>query len=137
MPLHLKKVGDAPHHDLMIADNDEILIVIPEPGFKDTADASRRTVEALREYARTLGRKCGLVVVANNLMAQEPESRRVYSEQVTADLFYGITLVVSSLMARAIGTVAIRFTKMPIPFSLSSSIESGIDWVNAQDKTEQ
>ena len=137
MPLHLKKVGDAPHHDLMIADNDEILIVIPEPGFKDTADASRRTVEALREYARTLGRKCGLVVVATNLMAQEPESRRVYSEQVTADLFYGITLVVSSLMARAIGTVAIRFTKMPIPFSLSSSIESGIDWVNAQDKTEQ
>jgi hypothetical protein len=137
MPLHLKKVGEAPHHDLMIADNDEILIVIPEPGFKDTADASRRTVEALREYARTLGRKCGLVVVANNLMAQEPESRRVYSEQVTADLFYGITLVVSSLMARAIGTVAIRFTKMPIPFSLSSSIESGIDWVNAQDKTEQ
>ena len=137
MPLHLKKVGEAPHHDLMIADNDEILIVIPEPGFKDTADASRRTVEALREYARTLGRKCGLVVVANNLMAQEPESRRVYSEQVSADLFYGITLVVSSLMARAIGTVAIRFTKMPIPFSLSSSIESGIDWVNAQDKTEQ
>ncbi len=137
MPLHLKKVGEAPHHDLMIAENEEILIVIPEPGFKDTADASRRTVEALREYARTLGRRCGLVVVANNIMAQEPESRRVYSEQVTADLFYGITLVVSSLMARAIGTVAIRFTKMPIPFSLSSSIESGIDWVNAQEKTDQ
>ena len=137
MSLNLKKVGEAPHHDLMIAENEEILIVIPEPGFKDTADASRRTVEALREYARTLGRKCGLVVVANNLMAQEPESRRVYSEQVTADLFYGITLVVSILMARAIGTVAIRFTKMPIPFSLSSSIESGIDWVRAQEKTEQ
>lgn len=136
MPLNLKKIGEAPHHDLMIAENEDILIVIPEPGFKDTADASRRTVEALRGYARSLGRKCGLVIVANNIMAQEPESRRVYSEHVTADLFFGITLVVSSLMARAIGNVAIRFTKMPIPFSLSSSIESGIDWVRTQEKAE-
>ena len=128
MSVNLKKVGSAPQHELMIADADDILIVVPEQGFKDTAEASRLTVAALREYAQKLGKKCGLVVVANNLLSQEPESRRTYSEQVTPDLFYSITLVVSSPLARAIGSVALRFTAMPIPFSLSDSIEAGIAW---------
>lgn len=135
MPINLKKVGAAPHHELMIADADDILIVVPEEGFKDTADTSRLTVAALREYAQKLGKKCGLVVIVNNLLSQEPESRRVYSEDVTSDLFFSVTLVVSSLLARAIGGVAIRFTKMHIPFSLSDSIEAGIAWTEKNRKS--
>jgi hypothetical protein len=134
MSINLKKVGTVPHHELMIADADDILMVVPEQGFKDTADASRLTVAALREYAQKLGKKCGLVVVANNLLAQEPESRRIYSEQITPDLFYSITMVVSSPLARAIGNVAIRFTVMPIPFSLSDSLEAGIAWTETNRK---
>src|SRR5512135_269965 len=80
MPIAMKKVGSAPHHDLLIADADDILVVLPEEGFKDTADASRVTVSALREYASRLGKKCGLVIVANNILAQEAESRRVYAD---------------------------------------------------------
>jgi hypothetical protein len=134
MAIELKKVGSAPQHELMIAAADDILIVVPEEGFKDTAEASHLTVAALREYAQKLGKKCGLVIIANNLLAQEPESRRIYSEEVTADLFFGITMVVSSPLARAIGSVAIKLTKMPIPFSLSDSIEAGIAWSEANRK---
>lgn len=134
MSITLKKVGSAPHHDLMIADADDILIVVPEEGFKDTADASRLTVAALREYAQKLGKKIGLVVVANNLIAQEAESRRIYSEGVTPDLFFGITLVVSSLLGRAIGNVAIRLTPMQMPLSLSETVEAGIAWLESQRK---
>ncbi len=134
MSITLKKVGSAPHHDLMIADADDILIVVPEEGFKDTADTSRLTVAALREYAQKLGKKIGLVVVANNLIAQEAESRRIYSEGVTPDLFFGITLVVSSLLGRAIGNVAIRFTPMQMPLSLSETVEAGIAWLESQRK---
>lgn len=135
MSINLKKVGTAPRHDLMIAEADDILIVVPEQGFKDTADASRLTVAALREYAQKLGKRCSLVVVANNLLSQDAESRRVYAEDVTPDLFFGVTLVVSSPLARAIGSVAIRLTKMPIPFSLSESIEAGIAWSEANRKS--
>jgi hypothetical protein len=134
MSIPMKKVGSAPHHDLMIADADDILIVVPEEGFKDTADASRLTVAALREYAQKLGKKCGLVIIANNLLAQDAESRRIYSESITPDLFFGITMVVSRPLARAIGGVAIRLTVMPIPFSLSESIEAGIAWSEANRK---
>ena len=135
MPETMKKVGSAPHHDLMIANVDDILVVVPEEGFKDTPDVSRLTVAALREYAQKLGRRCGLVIIANNLLSQEAESRRVYAEGVTAEFFFGITMVVTSPLARAIGGVAIRFTAMPIPFSLSENVEAGIAWLESQRKT--
>ena len=134
MPTKLKKVGSAPHHELLTTDDADILVVVPEPGFKDDAAASRQTVACLRAYAQGIGRRCGLVVVANNLLAQEPESRRIYAEQVSPDLFYGITLVVSSRMARAIGILALRFTTVSVPFVLSEDIESGIAWIRTHRK---
>ena len=134
MSLTLKKIGSAPHHDLFIADADYILVVQPEEGFKDTAETSRLTVAALREYAGQLGKKCGLVIVANNLLAQEAESRRVYSENVTPDLFFGITMVVSSPLARAIGNMAMRLNTLKVPIVLVDSIEAGIAWNEANRK---
>lgn len=135
MTITRKKVGSAPHHELMIADAEDILIVVPEPGFKDTEETSRLTVAALREYAQKLGKKCGLVIIANNLLAQDAGSRRNYSEGITSNLFFGVTMVVSSPLARAIGNVAIHLTTMQIPLALSESIESGIVWLEANRKS--
>jgi hypothetical protein len=129
MSISLKKVANVPHHELMIAEAEDILIVVPEEGFKDTADVTRLTVAALREYVQKLGKRCGLVIIANNLLSQDAESRRIYSEEISADLFFGVTMVVSSPLARAIGNVAIRFTAMPIPITLSDSVEAGIAWM--------
>ncbi len=70
-----------------------------------------------------------------NLLAQEAESCRTYAEGITPGLFFGVTMVVSSPLARAIGNVAIRFTAMPIPFVLSENVEAGIAWMESQRKT--
>ncbi len=130
----MKRVGTAPHHDLMTAGADDILIVVPEVGFKDTPDASRVTLAALRDYAQKVGKRCGLVIVANNLLAQEPESRRVYADGVTPDLFYGIVMVVSSPLARVIGKVATRLSTLKVPLVLVDTIEAGIAWNDANRK---
>ena len=134
LPENMKKVGSAPHHDLLIADADDILIVLPEEGFKDTADASRVTVAALQGYARKLGRKCGLVIMANNLLGQEPESRRIYAENVVPELFYGITMVVTNPIPRIIGNMALRLRTLQVPLSLAENIEAGIAWLETQRK---
>ncbi len=134
MAITMKKVGSVPHHDLMIAEAEDILIVVPEQGFKDTPDASRVTLAALREYAQKLGKKCGLVIVANNLLAQEPESRRIYADGVTPDLFYGIVMVVTSPLARVIGNIATRLSTLQVPLVLAESIEAGIAWSEANRK---
>lgn len=132
LPDTLKKVGAAPHHDLMVADTDDILIVVPEQGFKDTPEASRVTVAALQAYARDLGRKCGLVILANNLLAQEPESRRVYAENVLPDLFFGISMVVSNPISRIIGNMALRLSTLQVPISVVEDIGAGIAWLETQ-----
>jgi hypothetical protein len=134
MSIAMTKVGSAPHHDLMIAEADDILIVVPEQGFKDTAEASRVTLAALRDYAQKLGKRCGLVIVANNLLAQEPESRRIYADGVTPDLFYGIVMVVSNPLARVIGNIATRLNTLQVPLVLAETIEAGIAWSEANRK---
>lgn len=134
LPDKMKQVGSAPHHELMIAEAEDILIVVPEQGFKDTPDATRVTLAALRDYAQKLGKKCGLIIVANNLLAQEPESRRIYADGVTPDLFYGIVMVVSSPLARVIGNIATRLSTLKVPLVLTESIEAGIAWSEANRK---
>lgn len=134
LPDGLKKVGSAPHHDLFIGDADDILIVLPEEGFKDTAEASRLTVAALREYALKVGKKCGLVIMANNLLGQEPESRRVYAENVVPELFFGIAMVVSSTIPRIIGSMALRVSTLRVPITLVENIEAGIAWLEGLRK---
>ncbi len=134
MSVTMKKVGSAPHHDLLVADADDILIVLPEEGFKDTVEASRVTVAALQEYARKLGKRCGLVIVANNLLAQEAESRRVYADGVTPDLFFGVTLVVGSPVARIIGNLAVRLSAMQVPLNVAQNIDEGIAWLKSKQK---
>lgn len=134
LPDNLKKVGSAPHHALFIAEADDILIVWPEEGFKDTAEASRLTVAALQEYCRKLGKKCGLVIMANNLLAQEPESRRVYAESIVPELFFGITMVVTNPIARIIGGMGLRLGTMRVPITLVETVEAGIAWLETQRK---
>ena len=130
----MTKVGEAPHHELFTPDADYIVIVVPEEGFKDTPDVSRIMVTTLCEYAQKLGKKCGLVIIANNLLAQEPESRRIYAEGVTSDLFFGIVMVVTSPLARIIGNIATRLSTLQVPLYLADSIESGITWLESQRK---
>ncbi len=132
LPDNLRRVGSAPHHDLLVADADDILIVLPEQGFKDTPEASRVTVEALQSYARKLGRKCGLIIVANNLLAQEPESRRIYAENVVPELFFGISMVVASPISRIIGNMALRLGTLQVPISVVEDIDAGIAWLENQ-----
>jgi len=129
MPEPLKKVASVPHHDLFIAEADDILIIIPETGFKDNAAASQVTVAALREYASNLGKRCGLVIMVNNILAQEPESRRVYAEGVLPELFFGIAMVVSNPLARIIGNLGLHLGTLKVPITLVETVEAGISWM--------
>jgi len=70
-------------------------------------------------------KKCGLVIVANNLLAQEPESRRIYADGVTPDLFLGIAMVVSSPVARVIGNLALHLRTLQVPINVVEKYRSG------------
>jgi hypothetical protein len=106
----LKKVGETFNTEYSMYGVD-ILIVVPMPGYKDNVEAARTNMEWQQTFARNLGKKCGIVVVMNNLLTQDAESRKVYSEGTFADLFFGGALVVSNPLSRAIGSFFIGLSK--------------------------
>ena len=128
MLVELKKIGNTFNTEYSMHDPD-ILVVVPIPGYKDNVEAARSNMEWQKAFARNLGRKCGLVVVLNNLLSQDAESRKVYSEGMLPELFYGSALVVSNPLSRAIGSFFIGLSKPVIPLTLVNSIEDGIVWL--------
>ena len=89
MIIELTKVGDTFNTEYFVFEPD-ILVVNPRPGYKDNVEAARSNMEWQQSFARKQGRKYGLVVVLNNLLSQDAESRKVYSDGLFPELFYGI-----------------------------------------------
>ncbi|MGB8648524.1 MAG: hypothetical protein WCF84_25030 [Anaerolineae bacterium] len=128
MPHELVKIGNLYNTDYLTAGPD-ILVASPAPGYKDNPESARASIDYQQRYARQLGKKCGVVVVMNNLLSQDAESRRVYAEGATPDLFYGVALVVGNPLARAIGSFFTGLSKPMVPLHLVDSIDSGIAWL--------
>lgn len=129
MTYTLKKIGSIPHVEYLTPDYDDILVISPEAGYKDTVERARLTTNFQQNYARALGKKCGLVVVMNNLLTQDAESRKIYSESTPPELYYGVAIVVGNPLSRAIGTLTLRLTKVALPTKLVETIDEGIVWL--------
>jgi hypothetical protein len=130
MAYELKKIGSTSNTEYSTYKSD-ILIVVPAPGYKDNVKAARANMEWQQTFARNLGTKCGLVVVLNNLLSQDAESRKVYSEGALPELFFGSALVVNNPLSRAIGSFFIGLSKPGVPLTLVNSIEDGIAWLES------
>lgn len=123
-----KNVGSTVNTDYTIADPD-ILIITPKAGTVDNPEAARINVEFQTNYARDLGQKCGVVVVMTNLLAQDAETRRVYTEGMSGSLFYAGAMVVGNPLARAIGSFFLGLSRPQMPMKMVDSVESGIAWL--------
>ncbi|MGB8648523.1 MAG: hypothetical protein WCF84_25025 [Anaerolineae bacterium] len=128
MPHELIHVANLYNTDYLTAGPD-ILVASPAPGYKDTAESARASMDYVQNYARQLGKKCGVVVVMNNILSQDAETRRIYSERSTPDLFYGTAMVAGNPLARAVVSFFLGLSKLPIPLRMVDSIDSGIAWL--------
>lgn len=57
MAYTFKKVGGIPHVEYLTPGSDDILVISPEAGYKDSPERSRATVAFQQNYARALGKK--------------------------------------------------------------------------------
>jgi hypothetical protein len=133
MAHELVKVGSTTDTEYLTAGED-ILVIVPEKGFKDSPAAARVNMDFQTDYARKLGRRCGVVVVMSNLLSQDAESRRIYQEGMNPQLFFGTALVVGNPLSRAIGSFFMGLSKPPVPLTLVNSVEVGIEWLEALKK---
>jgi hypothetical protein len=124
-----KEVGKTTNTVVYIAESDpDILIIIPREGTMDNGKDARENVAYYHEYARSLGKPCGSVVIMSNMLAQDAEARRAYTE-IDPSLAYAAGLVVESPLSRALGSFFIGLTRPKVPTKLFNTIENAIEWV--------
>jgi hypothetical protein len=126
---HYKELGKTTNTVVYIAESDpDIMIIVPREGTMDNARDARENVAYYHEYARSLGRPCGSVVIMSNMLSQDAEARRAYTE-IDPNLVYGGALVVESALSRALGSFFIGLTRPKVPTKLFESIENAIEWL--------
>ena len=126
-----KKVGNTTNTEVYIAESDpDIMIVVPREGTMDNFEDASENVAYSHNYARSLGRPCGSVVIMSNMLSQDAEARRAYTTLDPA-LIYGGALVVGNALSRALGSFFMGLTRPKVPTRLFDSVESGVQWLKA------
>jgi hypothetical protein len=123
-------VGKTATTDFAMADPD-ILIGTPRPGTVDNVESAKANVEFEGKYARELGKRICVVILVDNLLAQDAETRRVYTEGLGEDSIYGVALVSGSSMGRAIASFFMGLSKPKVPTKIFDSIQSAIAWARS------
>lgn len=129
---HYKEIGRTTNTIVYIAESDpDILIVVPVEGTMDNGRDARENVAYYESYARKLGKPCSSVVIMSNMLGQEPEARRAYTE-IDPGLFYGGGLVVESALSRALGSFFVGLTRPKVPTKLFDTVENAVEWLKTQ-----
>ena len=84
--------------------SDDVLIVLPDQGLRDDGASAQVNIDFQSAYARMLGRRCCVIVVLDSLTSQDSAARRIYAAGMQPSLFYAAALIVTSPLARAIGS---------------------------------
>ncbi len=124
-----QEIGKTTNTVIYISESDpDILIIVPREGTLDNAEDAHENVVHYQNYARTLGKPCGSVVIMANMLGQSPEARRAYQE-IDPSLFYAGGLVVEDALSRALGSFFIGLARPHVPTRLFDSIEKAVEWI--------
>lgn len=126
----LKSVGKTAATDFAIADPD-ILIGTPKPGTVDNPETAKDNVEFEANYARELGRRICVVILVDNLLSQDAETRRIYTEGLGEDVLYGVALVTGNALGRAIASFFMGLSKPKVPTKIFDSVSGAIVWAQS------
>jgi hypothetical protein len=126
-----KKIGETANTEVYIAESDpDILIIVPREGTKDNFEDATENVAYYHNYARSLGRPCGSLVMMSNMLSQDAEARRAYAT-LDPDLIYGGALVVGNPLSRALGSFFVGLNRPRVPTKLFDTIENGLQWLKS------
>jgi hypothetical protein len=124
-----KKIGDTANTEVYIAESEpDILIILPREGTKDNRKDAYENVAYYHDYARSLGRPCGSLVLMSNMLSQDAEARRAYTTLDPA-LIYGGALVVGNPLSRALGNFFVGLNRPRVPTKLFDTMENGLEWL--------
>lgn len=108
---------------------EDVLVVLPDLGLKDTGPAARENVAFQLEFARRAGHPCAVVVHLASLLSQDTEARRAYAEGMDPALIFAAGLVATNPISRAIASFFLGLTRPRFPTRVFDGFEAAIAWV--------
>src|SRR5688572_20317506 len=108
--------------------DDDMLIALADPGLEDDEPSARENLAFQTYLAHDAPRRGGRVVYLGSLRRQSLAARRIYA-RLDPSLFLGTALVVSSPLARTIGSLVTAVTRPELPTRLVGSIDEGLRWL--------
>lgn len=108
-----------------------ILAVVPFEGTEDDATTARQSVELQLEHLRRNGRRAGVVVFVDPVVAQDGGARTVYRELPDPTFQLCFALVGSSALGRAVGSVFLGLSRPRVPTRMFGDLASALGWVRS------
>jgi hypothetical protein len=105
-----------------------VIVAIPKPGFQQSPQSARASLEALDRIAQVAGRKQSVIVLVDHVASQDAAARRVWSSPRPNETRCAHALVCSTLLARAIGSFFLGLNKAAIPTRMFADFESAQIW---------
>ena len=109
----------------------DVLLGVPfTNSLDDAVSAQANTWRFQLGYASSIGKPCGIVILADRLASQDASARRIYAEQMDPARILGTALIVSSPLARAIGSFFLGLTRPRVKLKIVSSIDDALAWID-------
>lgn len=110
----------------------DVLVAVPRPRYIQREADARRSLEEFHRIARDVGRPQSVIILVDQVAAQDASSRRVWSENPEPSLRRSLALVCGSALARAIGSFFIGLNRPPVPTKMFKTFPGALAWSVAQ-----
>lgn len=105
-----------------------VLAAFMEPGASDTLETARENIDFYLAHFRENGPGV-LIYVLGRMVDQTPKARRLYSDTEDPELTLGVSLVVESMLSRAIASFFLGLSRpKTVPLRMMESMEAALDW---------
>src|SRR5689334_13991760 len=88
-----------------------ILVAVPVPGYVQTEEGARQSLEECDRIAAAEGRRQAVIILVDPVVSQDARSRRVWSVPRPNETRCAQALVCTTLLARAIGSFFLGLTR--------------------------
>jgi hypothetical protein len=109
-----------------------VLVAVPRQGYVQSEEGARASLEESNRLARQRGSSHAVVILVDQVAAQDARSRRVWATEADPRLYCGFALVCSSMLARAIGSFFLGLNRPVVPTRMFETFEEARAWARAQ-----
>ncbi len=129
-PSKFKAIGESSNATFYEFDH-EVLVVLPNEGSADTQASATQSVQIQLDYLRTRNRRSGVVVLMDNVMAQDAGARGVYRELPDPSHQVCFALVGGTAFGRVVCSLFVSLSPPKSPTKVFANFEEAVTWVRA------